>query len=275
MTSRTTLRHSLLRDLASGLTLMLAAACTTNAQAQQQVRRPASSLPAGFVYLADVDATIRQDMRYFGADNFVGRRVAGYEAPECILTRQAAEALARVQAQLQPTHALKVFDCYRPARAVADFVAWSRDETASAAGRKAEHFPTIDKRDLFRRGFIASVSGHSRGSAVDLAIIALVEPPDHGDALTRRPCRPLPADPENGDWELNFGTSFDCFHELSATASPRIGAVARANRQRLVALMQAAGFRSLASEWWHFQLVEEPFRRTFDFPVRARPRPTP
>lgn len=238
--------------------------------AAQQPRRQPAALPNGFVYLADVEPTIRQDLRYATADNFVGRRIAGYEAAECILTRQAAEALARVQAELQPTHALKVFDCYRPVRAVSDFVAWSRAE--DEPGRKTDHFPTIDKRDLFRRGFIATVSAHSRGSAVDVAIVSLVDPPEQAASDTRRPCRPLPPDPENGDWELDFGTSFDCFHEASATAHPALSAVARANRDRLVGLMTAAGFRNYTREWWHFSLAVEPFQRTFDFPVSARVR---
>lgn len=246
------------------------------ASAQQGQRRPAApaagTLPAGFVYLADIDPSIRQDIRYFGTDNFVGRRIDGYEAPECILSRKAAEALARVQAELQPSHSLKVYDCYRPARAVTDFAAWARDEDEDEAGRKAQHFPTVAKRDLFRRGFIAQVSGHSRGSAVDLSIIALVDPPAPPDQGVRRPCRALTNDiMEAGDWELDFGTSYDCFHEASATASRTVGPTARANRDRLVELMTAAGFRVATLEWWHFQLADEPFRRTFDFPVRARP----
>ena len=229
-----------------------------------------ATLPAGFVYLADVDPTIRQDMRYFGRDNFVGRRIAGYEAAECVLTRAAAEALAGVQRQLQPTHSLKVYDCYRPARAVADMVAWAREENGTA-GRKADHFPTVDKPDLVRRGFVAVTSAHSRGSTVDVGIVALVDAPEQSHRTSRRPCRQLPADAENGDWELDFGTSFDCFHEQSATANAVIGDVARANRDRLLGLMQAAGFRNFAREWWHFQLVSEPFQRPFDFPIRPRP----
>lgn len=243
-------------------------------EAQQNSRNrlappAAASLPAGFVYLADIDPSIRQAISYFGTDNFVGRRIAGYEAPECILTRQAAEALARVQAELQPSHSLKVYDCYRPTRAVADFAAWARDDEED--GRKAQHFPTVDKRELFRRGFIAQVSGHSRGSAVDLSIIALIDPPAPPDQGVARPCRALTNDiMEAGDWELDFGTSYDCFHAASATASRAIGPTARANRDRLVALMTAAGFRVATLEWWHFQLVDEPFRRAFDFPVRGR-----
>jgi D-alanyl-D-alanine dipeptidase len=259
------------RLLAAFASAAVAAALATPRAAAQQPRAAAAGLPAGFVFLADVDPTIRQDMRYSGADNFVGRRIAGYEAPECILTREAADALARVQAQLQPTHALKVFDCYRPQRAVNDMVAWINDERSTNPGRKADHFPTVDRTELIRRGFVSATSAHSRGSTVDLAIVALVEAPEPSQRTSRRPCRQLPADIEAGDWELDFGTSFDCFHAQSATASTAIGEVARANRDRLVGLMQAAGFRNYAREWWHFTLEREPFQRAFDFPVRARP----
>ena len=58
-------------------------------------------MPKDFVYLRDVDPTIQQDMRYAGADNFTGAPVPGYDAPECVLVRQVAEALKAVQADLK------------------------------------------------------------------------------------------------------------------------------------------------------------------------------
>src|SRR5262249_57274416 len=108
----------------------------------------AAEMPKGFVYLSDIDPSIEQDMRYVGADNFTGRPVRGYDAPECVLVREAAEALKAVQADLRAKRlSLKVYDCYRPARAVAAFVAWSR--TPDDPDSKAVHYPTLAKTELF------------------------------------------------------------------------------------------------------------------------------
>ncbi|MFA9550682.1 MAG: M15 family metallopeptidase, partial [Hyphomicrobium sp.] len=78
-----------------------------------------TKLLPGFVYLRDIDPSIIQDMRYAGHDNFMGGPVQGYKAPECILLRSAAKALSRVQEDLKSRSlSLKVYDCYRPKRAV-------------------------------------------------------------------------------------------------------------------------------------------------------------
>ncbi|MEJ1158545.1 M15 family metallopeptidase [Prosthecomicrobium sp. N25] len=219
-------------------------------------------MPDGFVRLADVDPTIRQDMRYAGPRNFTGRPVAGYRRPVCILTRRAAEALARVQAELAPRGlSLKVYDCYRPAAAVADFLRWSREPDLST---KAEYYPREDKGRLFARGYIATRSGHSRGSTVDLTIVPRDPTPQAG--TPGGPCTaPPPARaPDDG---LDMGTAFDCFDDRAATAAP-VPAGPRANRLLLFDAMRRGGFANYAREWWHYGLLDEPYPdRTFDFPV--------
>ncbi len=131
---------------------------------------PASALPEGFVYLEALAPTILQDMRYHGRENFLGQRVDGYAAPRCILTRAAAEALARVQAELLPQQlSLKVFDCYRPQRAVAHFMRWARAPDDPAL--RAHYHPNLGKPQLLREVYIAERSGHSRGSTVDVTLV--------------------------------------------------------------------------------------------------------
>jgi D-alanyl-D-alanine dipeptidase len=144
-----------------------------------------------FVYLHDVDATILQDMRYATANNFTGHVVPGYAAPECVLVREAADALKAVQAELTPRGlSLKVYDCYRPARAVAAFVAWAKKPDDPQA--KAVHYPALDKAALFP-GYIATRSGHSRGATIDLTLAAGLTQTQRAnrallvDAMRRRP----------------------------------------------------------------------------------------
>ncbi|MBN9070294.1 MAG: M15 family metallopeptidase [Rhizobiales bacterium] len=214
----------------------------------------AADLPAGFVRLSDIDPSIRQDIRYAGSDNFLGRPVAGYGAPRCILTRQAAEALAAVQAALKAEgRTLVVFDCYRPRRAVLDMLSWARQGTAA----DPQWHPGVRRDRLVAEGYIAGRSAHSRGSTVDLAIAPLDE----------KGAAPDPACGTRGARTLDFGTGFDCFAPESATASQAVPPAARRNRRDLTALMKKAGFRNYAREWWHFGLVGEPFRKAFDFPV--------
>lgn len=184
------------------------------------------------------------DIRYAGSHNFVGRPIEGYRAARCLLTPAAANALAEVARDLATRGlAVKVFDCYRPARAVADFLRWARKPTDQAA--KAEFYPDVDKRTLFRDGYIASRSGHSRGSTVDLTL----------------------ARSDGG--ELDMGTPFDFFSPRSWTAASGVTAEQHANRMRLAAAMQRRGFRGYPKEWWHFTLRNEPFPDTyFDMPVQ-------
>jgi len=129
----------------------------------------AQNRPAQFVDAATIVPGLIVDMRYAGAHNFVGRPIDGYEAPRCLLTQTAAAALADVAHDLARRGLLlKVFDCYRPTRAVADFARWAHDLNDLAG--KREFYPTVDKRVLFRDGYIAERSGHSRGSTVDLTL---------------------------------------------------------------------------------------------------------
>ena len=141
--------------------------------------------PKGFVDAAAVIEGLAVDMRYFGDNNFVGTRIDGYERPRCLLTRQAADALAAIQRDLAGRGlALKMFDCYRPTRAVAHFIRWA--QRIDDVKRKAEFYPDIDKRDLFRLGYIAARSGHSRGSTVDLTLIRRADGAEldgHGHAV--------------------------------------------------------------------------------------------
>lgn len=199
---------------------------------------------SGFVDAASVASDLAVDMRYFGSRNFVGRPIAGYEAPVCLLTDQAAAALAAVQSDLASTgRGLKVFDCYRPARAVADFAAWARDLTDQRM--KQEYYPNVDKTQLFELGYIAARSGHSRGSTVDLTLVDLAT-----------------------GAELDMGTPYDLFDPRSWPSDTSVSAEAQANRRALRDAMVARGFRPLREEWWHFTLNGEPHPETyFDFPV--------
>ncbi|MEL6290147.1 MAG: M15 family metallopeptidase [Pseudomonadota bacterium] len=236
----------------------------------------ATALPAGFVYLSDLDPTIEQDIRYAGPDNFIGRPIAGYRDNTCILTRPAARALVRVQRRLRADGlTLRVYDCFRPVSAVNDFRRWAAG--ADGTRMRAIYYPRYRKSTLFRRGFIARRSAHSRGSAVDLAITrytGLPVPARTAARIRSGPCHTRPGSLRDGT--LDFGTAFDCFHPLSATDDRRIGPVAQRNRQLLKRLMAQAGFRNYRKEWWHYTLNREPFpRRYFDFPVQRRSSAAP
>lgn len=200
---------------------------------------------SGFVDAAEVIPALAVEMRYYGAENFVGRPIAGYDAPVCLLTPEAAEALDQVQTALVGFgYRLKVYDCYRPARAVADFAAWARDPADQK--RKADYYPNVDKSRLFELGYIAERSGHSRGSTVDVTLV---------DAASGA--------------ELDMGSSYDLFDTKSWPSDETVSERARINRQLLQNLMKQAGFRPLKEEWWHFTLDQEPYPETyFDFMVR-------
>jgi zinc D-Ala-D-Ala dipeptidase len=199
---------------------------------------------ADFVDAATVVPGLIVEMRYAGSHNFVGRPIDGYEAPRCLLTKPAAKALAGVAKDVAAYGlVIKVFDCYRPTRAVANFVRWARDINDTVG--KAEFYPDVDKRTLFRDGYIASQSGHSRGSTIDLTLA-------HPDGR-----------------ELDMGTPFDFFSTKSWPNSAGVSHDAMVNRGELTTAMQHNGFRSYEREWWHFTLRGEPFPDTyFDFPVR-------
>lgn len=224
-------------------------------------------MPESFVALRQFDGTILQDIRYAGAHNFLGRPVAGYGPDaECVLTKAASEALSRVQSDLRLKNlSLKVYDCYRPQRAVNDFVEWARDLTDTK--QKAEFYPKVDKSTLFRNGYIAEKSGHSRGSTVDLTVVPL--PATDLDIV--REAGPLractaPAVRRSPDNSLDMGTAYDCFDPLANTANPGISKTARKNRLILKRAMEQHGFQNYEKEWWHFTLKNEPHPDTyFDF----------
>ncbi|WP_246088766.1 M15 family metallopeptidase [Phreatobacter stygius] len=224
-------------------------------------------LPAGFVHLAAIDPSIRQDIRYHGSFNFVGRPIAGYRAAECILTDKAARALSAAQAELASRGlTLVVWDCYRPVQAVQDFMAWSRD--AGDDRMRRVFYPQVDKRTLSAEGYISARSTHSRGSTVDVGVARAGAA--RGASGGQGACTAPPGQRVD-DGTLDLGTAFDCFDPRSGLADRRIGSVARANRLMLLQVMTRHGFRGYPREWWHFQLRNEPFpNQTFDFPVVSR-----
>ena len=219
--------------------VMLTIASIATAQARSDQR------PDTFVDVASISPGLLVEARYATAHNFVGVPIDGYEKPLCYLTRQAARALAQVVADLEPRGlTLKVYDCYRPGRAVAHFVRWARN--LRDVKMKAEFYPQVDKSTLFRDGYIAARSGHSRGSTVDLTV-------------ARR----------DGGQVLDMGTPFDFFSPRSWPSDRSISKEAQANRALLAQVMAARGFRPYDKEWWHFTLRHEPYPQSeFDFPVR-------
>ncbi|WP_394836466.1 M15 family metallopeptidase [Pendulispora rubella] len=224
----------------------------------------ASIFPSwAFVSIAEVDPTIIVEMRYITDHNFLGTPVRGYNAAKCLLTRPAATALAKVQTELRPLGlSLKVYDCYRPQGAVDHFVEWAKD--LNDTKMRQEFYPTVDKANLFRDGYIAEKSGHTRGSTLDVTIVALPageqEVYKSGDAL--RECT-LPADQRFKDNSLDFGTGFDCFDLLAHPENPALTGPQRATRMLLRSMMDKYGFKGLVEEWWHFTLRNEPFPKTY------------
>jgi len=223
--------------LAATLALTLAAPAFAQPRHEQR--------PDSFVDAASVAPGLIVEARYASAHNFVGVPIDGYEKPLCYLTRPAAAALAQVVADLEPRGlTLKVYDCYRPERAVAHFVRWARN--LGDVKMKAEFYPNVDKSTLFRDGYIAARSGHSRGSTMDLTLARRTD----GQAL-------------------DMGTPFDFFSPHSWPSDRSVSAQARSNRVMLAQAMQKRGFRPYDKEWWHFTLRHEPYPQTyFDFPVR-------
>ncbi|MEM1155337.1 MAG: M15 family metallopeptidase [Pseudomonadota bacterium] len=211
-----------------------------------QTAHAETNLPDGFVFLDEFVPGIVLDIRYFSNDNFVGKPIVGYDSPRAVSTTQAALALIQVQEDLaQFDLGLKVFDAYRPQRAVDEFVQWAED--LEDVQTKAAYYPDVQKSQLIPEGYIAARSSHSRGSTVDLTLIS-----------TR--------DGENTP--LDMGSPFDYFGPESWPDYPDLSAEQRANRMLLQSVMKRHGFASYAQEWWHFTLQAEPFpQRYFDFPI--------
>lgn len=191
---------------------------------------------ADLVDVSTLAPDIDIDMRYAGTHNFTGGIVEGYDAPRCLLLRPVAEALAKVQASLRSQQMrLRMYDCYRPVRAVQAFMRWVDDGQSQAT--KAEFYPDLEKAQL-RNVYIAAVSGHSRGATIDLGLLK---------CMTNGRCEPL-----------DMGTPFDFFGEQAVTDFPGITNTQRANRQRLRVAMEAAGFANYPMEWWHYTFKPEP-----------------
>lgn len=235
----------------------------------QSPKAPSASLPGGFVYLRDVDPSIIQDIRYADTNNFTGRRLAGYDAPECVVKKQVADALAKVQADLKGKGlSLKMFDCYRPARASRDMVAWANDGKETPAQKR--YNPKLNKRDLFKLGYIAAYSGHSTGAAVDLTLADLAadnsatfDPKaDYADCTA-------PADKRAPEGSVDMGTGYDCSDNKAHTGTGSITPQQRMMRQTLVAAMGKQGFANYAKEWWHFS-IGGVATGAFDFPIKSR-----
>jgi D-alanyl-D-alanine dipeptidase len=224
------------------------------------------ALPPGFVYLRDIDGTIAQDMRYAGYDNFVGRPLPGYDAPECVLQRDVALALKRVQAALAPAGlSLKVYDCYRPMRAARAMVAWANDGRGEGSTRR--FFPRLHKGSLFGMGYIASHSRHSEGIAVDLTLVQASTPPAPAfDPRAAYGACTAPAAERSPDNSIDMGTGYDCFDAASHTHSTAISSEQRKWRKTLLSAMAAQGFRNYFREWWHYAYGGG--RGAYDFPIR-------
>lgn len=214
--------------------------------------------PDTFVSLAEFVPDIELDIRYAASNNFLGRPVTGYEVAQCLLTHEAARALVGVSRSARARGLrLKVFDGYRPRRAVADFMSWTKVPDDPAM--KCLYYPNIAKHDLLRGGYIAADSSHSRGSTVDLTL------------ARRSPGMPAVGGRAGFDGdELDMGTPFDFFDEASHTLWDGATAEVQANRRLLRDLMHEGGFIGVAEEWWHFTLHGEPFPlESFDFPITS------
>jgi len=204
-----------------------------------------SQLPDGFVYLNKVAPTIQQELRYFSTHNFIGKPIDGYIKNTVIVSLPTAKALKKAQEEFKKLgYVLKVFDAYRPQQAVNHFVRWARKLTDTL--KKREFYPDVKKSQLFKKGYIASKSGHSRGSTVDVTLI---------DLKTNK--------------ELDMGSNYDFFGEASHINYSKINETQKANRSLLQRVMKKNGFISYQYEWWHFTLRNEPYPNTyFNFKVQ-------
>jgi D-alanyl-D-alanine dipeptidase len=232
---------------------------------------PAQTLPGGFVFLGDTDPTIIQDIRYAGSNNFVGRPLAGYEAAECVVKRRVALALKSIQQELAPQRlSLKMLDCYRPARAARDMVAWARNGRETPAERR--YSPAFHKANLFRLGYIAEHSGHSTGTAVDLTLVDLNadNSPRFDPSKAYADCT-TDAGARAPEASVDMGTGYDCSDLKAHTAARSITSDQRRWRNVLVAAMARQGFVNYSKEWWHFSLPGAG-GPAYDFPITARMR---
>ena len=202
--------------------------------------------PTGFVLLSDFVPGIIQEIRYFSTYNFIGDRIDGYEEPVAFLTKEAARALKAVSNEMMVQgYRLKVFDAYRPACAVRHFVLWGIED--QDIRMKPYFYPELEKQELFSKGYLAKMSGHSRGSTIDLTLL---------DMKTGK--------------EVDMGGAFDYFSEVSHPDYKEITGEQYENRMLLQKVMVRNGFKPFDCEWWHFTLENEPYPDTyFEFPVSS------
>ena len=222
-------------------------AIAAGADAPPQISPAKTMAQAGMVDIRALVPDVAENIHYAGSDNFTGAPVPGYKAAKCFLLKPAAEALARVEHAVRKQHMrLKIWDCYRPAQAVAAFVRWAHNDDQRT---KAAHYPNVDKGKLLGE-YIAPVSGHSRGDTVDLTLMRC--------GAHDRHCKPL-----------DMGTHFDLFDPRAHTDSTQVTAAERANRQILLRAMAAEGFANYPAEWWHYTLTMHPQPTTlYDVPVQ-------
>jgi D-alanyl-D-alanine dipeptidase len=204
----------------------------------------AAQLPKEFVYVKDVVPSIKVELRYFSNNNFLGVPVDSYKKDVAILTIKAANALKQIQEELkQHNLSIMIYDSYRPQTAVNHFVRWAKN--LSDTINKESYYPNVMKQHLFKEGYIASKSGHSRGSTLDITLVDL------------NTCEPI-----------DMGSPYDYFGPESWVANNNLTVQQRASRMLLQTIMLKYGFRNYPQEWWHFTLKDEPFPDTyFDFPV--------
>ena len=202
-------------------------------------------LPKGFVYLGKKVPSIQSELRYLSNNNFIGKPIDGYQDNKVIISKPAADALQKIQEQLATKHhGLKIFDAYRPQQAVDHFVRWAG--LLNDTLMKAYFYPSVAKSALFKKGYIASKSSHTRGSTVDLTLV---------DLRTGK--------------ELDMGSPYDFFGIQSHPYYPKLTKKQQRNRMLLRTVMLSHGFAPYENEWWHFTLKEEPFPSTyFNFPVQ-------
>ena len=198
----------------------------------------------GFAYVDDLVPGIRWDAKYATSDNFTGKPVDGYLANRIVGTTEFCAALENVRKEAESLgFGLLLWDAYRPQRAVDCFIRWA--ELPEDGRTKQRHYPRINRHEMFAQGYVATRSGHSRGSTVDMTIFDLAT----GD-LT----------PMGGDHDL--------MDVVSHHGADGITPAETKNRQHLRSLMEAGGFGAYESEWWHYTLKDEPYPDTyFDFPI--------
>jgi len=212
----------------------------------REVQKPVPDMDrSGFVEVTEVVPDAILEIRYYSTYNFVGARIDGYERPLALLTRQAADSLRVINDELKAKgYRIKIWDTYRPQRAVNHFIRWAEDFNDTTM--KAVFYPMVDKSLLFEKEYIMARSGRSRGSTVDLTLI---------DNLTGK--------------ELDMGSPFDWFGDESHPGYTNLTEQQIANRYILWNAMFSHGFKGLDSEWWHFTLIDEPYPDTyFDFPIQ-------